>query len=434
MANALERVGIYSAADTIPVMAAALAYRTIFSMLPLLGIGLLVLRLFGDSEKVMKWAITNIINLTGLEQVIATSDSGSFQLDAWLQESVKKVGTISFTGIGIVSAGALIYAAMGLLIEVEKSFNTVYGARRGRTWTSRITQYWLAISLGPLLVCASFLVGERASSIASSIASETGGAIAPVLISLSGYMVSVAISGSLLSVLYLTVPNTRVYLRPALTGGIAAGIFLELAKYGFGHFVSGAGYKSLYGTLALLPLFMLWIYVTWAIVLLGLRVSYLTQHRGSPLQHLTAHLGGSTPGLAADPAASLTVIMLIARRFIAGKGPISADELTRRSGLDAPFVQKTLELAEERGLVVHVTTAVGGSTTEYTLRQPADRIAAADVLKIGYALTRAPLSPDDVTLIADLRQAQLSAFASKSLADLLAAAPSTGAAAVPATA
>ncbi len=412
--SGLDRLWVYFASDTIPVMAAALAYRTIFSLIPLLGIGLLVLRLFGDSEALVKRVLTHVLDLSGLSTLIQANDDGKFRLDAWIEQSVSGLGKFSFTGLGIVSALALIYAAMGLLVEVEKSFNAIFGVEKGRSWGGRIMRYWLAISLGPLLVVASFLVGERASAIARDVAGA-GGVMGPTLVELSGYLVSVGISGTLLTVLYLAVPNTRVRFKAAVSGGMAAAVFLELAKYGFGLFVSGAGYSSIYGQLALLPLFMLWIYTTWCIVLLGLRVSYLMQHRGSSLLLIAARLGGGAPsdGVCIEPASAVAVVSLVAKRFERGQGAINAERVGAELSLDTVFVRRVLEMAERRGMVVSVDSersgagAGGADGGGYVLARPAAGILLRDALMIGFDLARLPSGAEAQAVVRGMREEQL---------------------------
>ncbi len=418
----LDRLWVYLASDTIPVMAAALAYRTIFSLIPLLGIGLLVLRLFGDSEAIVKRVLTQILDLSGLSQLIQANDDGKFRLDAWIEQSVSGLGKFSFTGLGIVSALALIYAAMGLLVEVEKSFNAIFGVEKGRSWGGRIMRYWLAISLGPLLVVASFLVGERASAIARDVAGS-GGVMGPTLVELSGYLVSVGISGTLLTVLYLAVPNTRVRFKAAIAGGLSAAVFLELAKYGFGLFVSGAGYSSIYGQLALLPLFMLWIYTTWFIVLLGLRVSYLMQHRNSSLLMIAARLGGGAPsdGVCIEPASAVAVLSMIAKRFERGLGAISGERIGAELSLDTVFVQRVLTLAAARGMVALVNAdqnasrATSGGGENYVLARPAATIMMRDVLSIGFELAQVPSGAEAAAVVRGLRKEQLEALGERAL-------------------
>ncbi len=415
----VDRLLVYLASDTIPVMAAALAYRTIFSLIPLLGIGLLVLRLFGDSEALVKRVLTQLLDLTGLSNLIQANDDGKFRLDAWIEQSVSGLGKFSFTGIGIVSALALMYAAIGLLVEVEKSFNTIFGVEKGRSWGGRIMRYWLAVSLGPLMVFASFMVGERASAIATEVATA-GGVTGPALVSLSGYVVSVGISTLLLTALYLSVPNTRVWFKAAITGGVCAAVFLELAKYGFGLFVSSAGYSSIYGQLALLPLFMLWIYTTWCIVLLGLRMAYLMQHRGSSLLLIAARLGGvSGDGVCIEPAAAVAVVSLIAKRFERGQGAISGERIGSELTIDAVFVRRVLDLATRQGMVACVDTGRGGkaSTDGFVLAKPAATILMRDVLAIGFELAQTPSGAEAGELVRMMRKEQLDALGERALGE-----------------
>ncbi|CAN5855667.1 hypothetical protein BH11PLA1_BH11PLA1_12790 [soil metagenome] len=427
----INRVWIYAASDTIPVMAAALAYRTIFSLIPLLGIGLLALRLFGNSEDIVKKALSSIVTATGLNNLAepsSTTKDGavatSFKLDTWLEQTSTGIfSSISFTLIGIVSAALLIYAAIGLLVEVEKSFNSIFAVQRGRSWSARIMQYWLIVTLGPLFVYASFYVGEKASSLAIDAGGD--GLLKSWLVSISGYAVSVFVTGMLLTLLYLTVPNTRVRWRPALIAGLTAAAFFELAKYGFKIYVKESLAHSIYNALALLPLFMFWVYITWLIILLGLRLAYLIQHRGGSFMFVAARLGGApmSEDVCIEPASAASIGLLIARRFESGSGPIPADEVVRRTGLDQLFVLRVLQECEAAGLFVHVTptpVAAGKTSSDgYALAKSPASIRVAELIRVGQSLARVPRGAEDSALAQHARDAQVEALGEYSLADAL---------------
>lgn len=413
--------------QAILTMAAAMAYRTIFSLIPLLLIALLTLRLFkGDDESLVRTVIQRLMDQIGLGQISAGGDgAGASGVQEWVTRLVADFKGINFTGIGLVSAAMLIYAAMSLLMGLEDCFNRVYAVARGRTPLARVAQYWLVITLGPLLVYASFFVGDQFRALAAGMSGVAGEWLAGTLVGAAGYAVTVLISTLLLFVLYLAVPNTRVRWRPALLGALAAGVLLELAKLGFQVYAAGAGLRSMYGALALLPLFMLWMYVTWVLVLGGLRVSYLIEHRAAvgAGQRLEEYGGGSRVPIV-EPAALVAVGVELARRFEQGR-PADAVTLAAAAGLPPEQAAIAAAVADQlvlRGVAVRVEPIAAaarsarqqGKGPTWSLARPAHAIAMRQVLEAVFAVIPGPTPPGG--LVASARSAQLDALGTRTLA------------------
>lgn len=477
----IDRLWGYFGQDAMPRMAAALAYRTTFSLIPLLLCGFLVLRLFdakpapgaatsglGPDDTIVGRLLKNLLDQTGLSAI--STDKGN--VNAWVTELVNKFEGINFGAIGLVSAGVLIYAALSLLVDIESSFNQVYGATRGRSWVKRIMQYWLMISLGPLLLYAGFIVGdqfrdwaksqvgtvsalivpanelvgppapEEVASVTAPIeppAAQPGEVVKPPappeargatladraqppwvagLIKAIGFGITASISAVLLLSLYLTVPNTVVRLRPAMLGALVAGVLLELAKTGFTTFFSAEGYKSLYGVLALLPMFLLWVYVLWFIVLFGLRVSFLIQHgkRGVLIGALRASARPGLGGAWLEPARSVDVVLGIAEAFERGRSA-SAQKLADRTGLDITTVEAMLGRLEEAGLVHGVATE--GREATFALNRPVDSIYIDEVVAVGQAMSGPISAGSGGELMARIRDAQLTVVKGLTLGELM---------------
>ena len=149
---------------------------------------------------------------------------------------------------------------------------------RGRGWFTKFTTYWTVVTLGVIFLLATFYVGDRFTSLVGQISGSSGIGAGGVLVTIAGFIVTVCISTLLFVSMYTIVPNTRVSVRAALAGGIFAAILWEASKWGFTEYLRySAGYSRMYGSVALLPLFMLWIYVTWLVVLFGLQISYTMQ-------------------------------------------------------------------------------------------------------------------------------------------------------------
>lgn len=396
--------------QAIPPMAAALAYRTVFSIIPICIIALVVVQRFVNKQSVVDDLFTKIMGWLGVSQISVNSDE-AMKIDTVLRQLATSFDKLSFTGIGIISGLTLIYAAISLLIELENAFNKLYNAPRGRSLVRRIMQYWLLISLGPVLLAGSFVVAEKAAGITGvSEGVEAGGGW---IIQTVGFLSSVAISTLALWLLYITVPNTRVKPLAALNGAVVGAVALEAAKYGFHLYLERAALKSLYGSLALIPIFLLWVYTTWVVVLTGLRVSYLIQHgRRVTILHLASGLRGG--GSFVDPAFSVAVACDVARAFARGE-PSTVEQVGERVGMTDQAARVLLSrLTEERVLLEVQSGPAGGAGRErYVLSRPAESITVESVLRCGFAAVGAAVPSS----VAAMRAAQLLASQGRSLAD-----------------
>lgn len=472
-------------------MAAALSYRTIFGLIPALVLGLVVLGAFssdGDVADLMhrllrftgisqialegssseaaylmaeaawrdwaRWFFAEIARPDGPGQMawVSTADDrpGSMasalaggaagRVDVWIAELVQNVRRIPLGTIGFVGLATLIYAAISMMVEIEKCFNQIYHAPEGRPWIRRVTQYWTLLTLGSLLLFASFYVGESLRSLASRlgeldhVVSGLGsGAITGV-----GFGITVLISTVLFVIVYTTMPNTRVSIGAAFIGALVAALLWETGKWGFTQYLRySATYARFYGSIALIPLFLLWVYVTWMIVLLGLSIAHAIQthrvvrrHGLSALRWFMPDPGLPSRACLVDPAAILAVAAAVAERF-ADRLPSAAADVAERAGLDEPVVAEMLERLAGAGILLRVVTGGAEQIQAYALAGPPETIRAEDVAAVGRALSegRQADAPAARRVIGELEQAKLAAFRGRTLADFLS--PPAAAADVP---
>lgn len=408
-------VGAWLGHESIPQMAAAMAYRTVFSIIPLCIIGLVVLQRFVNKEKTVESLFERFLEVVGLAQIGLDQDQSNI-VATKLRELTRSFDSLSFTGIGLISGLTLIYAAISLLVELENAFNRLYGATRGRSLVRRLMQYWLMVSLGPVLLAMSFFVVDRLTGAAGSVAGAWFGYI-------GAYASSVAITSLLLWVLYLTMPNARVRPTAALYGAVVASVALEAAKFGFQLYLQNAALKSIYGSLALIPVFLLWVYVTWVIVLTGVRVAFLIQHgrRVTLLSRLAGSGNGGRAGdVFIDPAYVAEVAADVARRFATGQ-PAVLDGIAERAGLSEAATRAALGELARAGLVAPIKDERSGGE-RWVLCRPAETIAMPDVLRAGFSLA----GEQGPRVVLQVRQAQLRAAEGQSLAGQIAGAEAAG--------
>ena len=232
--------------------AAALTYTTLFAVVPLMTVSYSMLAAVpnfrGVGEQLQGWIFENFVPATGevVQDYLATFSSQAQSL----------------TVIGIVF---LAVTSIMMMKNIEAAFNRIWRVTEPRKGLSSFLLYWAVLSLGPILIGLGLLLTSYVASLPfiSSATEMVGRArllsLLPPFFSALAFML-----------LYAAVPNCRVPLRSAAVGGLFAAILFELAKRGFVQFVTlSPSYQLIYGAFAAVPLFLLWIYISWTIILLG---------------------------------------------------------------------------------------------------------------------------------------------------------------------
>jgi membrane protein len=266
------------------------------------------------------------------------------------------------------------------------------------------------LTLGLLLLLATFRGGQEAGAWVTAQLTAVGGPawVGPIV----ERAVNLIINAGLLMLAYMTIPNTSIPFRPALTGGAVAGVLFEIAKGLFTLFLGSGGVERLYGALAVLPLFLLWLYVTWVVVLLGLQIAYAMQHFDSWVERFDP---SSRRPATMEPSIALAVAGYVARRFRDGKQTDLIDAADYVSAPANAVLAVILRLAEG-GVLVRVGDDDGEES--FTLAKPAEAIAAADVLAIGERLVQNPQQGPEAGVMRELASARREALGNRTLADV----------------
>ena len=268
--------------------AAALTYTTVLSLVPFLAIAFSVLKGLGAQNTLEPL----------LQQIAGDSKETISRLIGYVNNTnVKSMGAI-----GLVM---LVLTVISLMGSIEEAFNAVWGVHETRSIHRRFSDYLSVVVVGPILLLA-------ATSMTTSLQSQwmlqwliqntyLGDAILMLFRFLPYLSVWIA-----MVFLYIFIPNTRIRFASAATGGIIAGTAWELAQWGYFHFQVGvANYNAIYGTLAAVPIFLVWIYTSWLIVLFGLEIVFAHQHRGHVMP------GGNAFSLTATAREELAVAILV---------------------------------------------------------------------------------------------------------------------------
>jgi membrane protein len=288
---------------------------------------------------------------------------------------VEFVGNIRFGTIGATAMAGLLFVAISLLRTVEAAFNDIWGVAKGRTWFMSIVLYWAVITLGPVFVLlakgANYLRYLPSFSVAGGGLDRT--VIGQLLLSLS-WVFPLVLMGFAFAALYLWMPNTRVQWQAALVGGLTASTLWTLNGHVAALYNSRVvTYSAIYGSLGIIPLFLVGMYFSWNILLLGSQTSYVFQHRRAYLQERRA---GSVHQQGREFAA-LRVMTHLGERFLNHEKPATASQLADRFAIPPKLVVEIL-----RSLIVaKLVVEVAGPETAYTPARPLARITPRDVLR-----------------------------------------------------
>jgi len=248
--------------DRGPQSAAALTYTTLFAVVPMMTVTFVMLAAvpaFRDlGEPIQAFIFRNFV------------PSAGEQVQEYLRGFSTQARELTWIGVAVLVATALL-----TLHTIESAFNHIWRVRRARRGVSSFLLYWAILSLGPLLLG----LGFAASTYVTSLQLLSGPHALPGAATLLGLM-PLLTGIAAFTLLYAAVPNTRVPLHHALLGGCFSALAFEAAKALFALYVGlFPGYQLIYGAFAAVPLFLLWIYLTWLIVLLG---AELVCHLGAP--------------------------------------------------------------------------------------------------------------------------------------------------------
>ena len=232
--------------------AGALSYTTLVSLVPLLAISLAVLSAFPIFDT-LRGEVLGFVFKAFVPRIGGT-------IEAYIGNFAASAGKT--TAVGVV---ALAVTSITLMATIETRLDAIWRVRAPRAWLARVMIYWTLLTLGPLLFGAALSI----STSLHLVSREIGDAALPVFERLA-WLLPVVLQSLGLALFYCLIPHCPVRWRDALLGGVAAGALLEICKYGFSLFFDHySSYEAIYGALAVIPFFLLWMYLSWSVVLFG---------------------------------------------------------------------------------------------------------------------------------------------------------------------
>lgn len=240
-------------------VAASLTYTTVLSLVPLLAV---VLSLFTAFPLFAEFRIA-------LESFLA----GSVMPTVMAENVISYLNQFAAKASGLTAVGslALIVTSIMLFRTIDEAFNDIWQVETRRPLRQRMLVYWALLSLGPILVGASLWA-------LSLLARESLGMIGemPAVANVSLSILPLLLTGTGFSVMFLTVPNRNVRWKDALAGGFCTAVILEILRVGIAYYLTRfPSYTIIYGAFATIPIFLLWVYISWLVILLGATITAL---------------------------------------------------------------------------------------------------------------------------------------------------------------
>ena len=306
--------------DRLGLTASSLTFTTLISLVPLLTVMLAVFTafpMFGTFQAGLeKYFLQTLVPPTIAKPVLGA-------LTMFATKS-SRLGTAGLIALG--------FTAMALMLTIDRTLNAIWRVKKPRPIAQRVLIYWAAVTLGPLILGASLTLMSYAISVSSGMAPQMNGGM-----SFSLSVVEFAALASAMSGLYHYVPNTSVAWRHAVSGGVFVAAGFEVARRSLGWYLTHmTSYSSVYGAFATVPIFLLWIYLGWVIVLLGAVIAaYAPSLKLNLVQH--GHVPGQRFALA------LEIVRRLRRSREAGEHGMGSAALANSLRMDPLQIESVLE-------------------------------------------------------------------------------------------
>lgn len=359
--------------DDILYRASGLAFDTVLGLVPFMAFLVSALKGFGAYQALMRELVRPGIVSTMMSMGALQDKQGVGLLGVFLKV-LDIVEQASFGTIGVFGLFFLLYIVVLLLVSIEETMNHVFGVERSRSVTRRLTDYSAILFITPvfMILAAGALTGFGKTGLFQGI--------------MPWQLLFAAVMIVGLTSLYWVMPHRRVRLRSALFGGLVAGVSWYIVLSVHVHFQIGvARYSALYSTFAAIPLFLVWLFISWIVVLFG---AELAAAHDNPMQH-----AWRTQGNEVDHASrlfiALSALIAVAQRQLAAAPPFSLSALARQVNLPEPLIQRELRPFVKTELIV-----VGDRQGDpiYTLTRDVDAVSLGELLQmLEQAWVKAPL-------------------------------------------
>lgn len=379
----------------VAIRAAALSYSSLLALGPLVAIAVLIsgFTLGNQDPNLAAQGINRVISFiapqvaqydrAGAEELEQERLHGAVPADAAAPavaatpEMVQLLNNFIVSSrsgtAGLIGILTLFIIVIGLFTTIENTFNDIWGVRRGRSLLARIVYYWSVITLGALLFFTSLTLLSAGAFMNVFFEKIPMGA---QLKSLFVWMLpsgSVLLLVFILTLFYRLVPHTRVRWRAALLGAVIVTALLFLNNYlAFLYFKRVVLSKSLYGSVSIMPILMIGLYIFWFFVLVGGQITYAVQN----VRYRSSQTAWHSLNHVTRESMSLVVLLLIARRFKVAAPAYSVSELAALIRVPSQILNESLNRLSDIKLIAELPPAEGADPNDlrYQPARPLDQI------------------------------------------------------------
>ena len=326
--------------------AAALTYSTLLAIVPIMAVVFAIARGFGYNKYIELW----------FRDALASQPQAAEVIIGWVNSYLVHTKSGIFLGVGLVF---MLYTVLMLVSNIEQTFNEIWQVKKPRSIFRTFTDYLAMFFLFPILIVISSGLSIFMATMASSLPNFLLlGSAVRLLISLSPYV----LMSALFIALYVFMPNTHVRVKNAIVPGILAGIAMQWLQFFYIHSqIWVTGYNAIYGSFAALPLFMLWVQISWTICLFGAELSYTSQN----LEYYDYDT--QTTDISHRYQIMLSALLMghICRRFANGGKPYTAEELRQLTGIPIRIVNDMVYQLIDARLLIEISSDEKGESSRY---------------------------------------------------------------------
>ncbi len=352
--------------DKISLQASALTFLSLLSVVPVIAMAFGISKGFG-LEKLLEERV---------HEAFAGQEIVAEQIMTYARSMLEGTKGGMIAGIGLL---ILLWTIMKLFNNIETTFNEVWQIKKARTFERKFTDYMSIMIFAPILVILSgsvnVFITTQIENITQSI--ELLELFSPLILFMLKFLPYTLI-WLLLTLLYLIMPNTKVKVKAAIIAGVISGTIYQITQWAYITFQVGAArYGTIYGSLAALPLFLIWLQLSWLIILIGAEISYAVQH-DTDYEH--SDIVDKT-SLSLRRKLALFVVNKIVEAFRKGEEPPSEAKLSESLSVPLSYITHTTQ----RLLECKIINEVLNRNTENKCLVPAIDI---DKLTIDYVIKK----------------------------------------------
>ena len=337
--------------------ASALTYSTLLAIVPILAVVFAIARGFGYNKYIEVWFRDSFSSQPQVAEVMIGF------VNSYLVHTKSGI----FLGVGLVF---MLYTVMMLVSNIENTFNEIWQVKKKRSIFRTITDYLAMFFLFPILIVVSSGLSIFLATMANSMTDFMllGHAMRFFIDSIPYVLMALLFTG-----LYVFMPNTHVKIKNAIVPGILSGIAMQMVQFFYIHSQMWVtGYNAIYGSFAALPLFMLWIQISWTICLFGAELTYTSQN----LDYYDYDANTADINHRYRLVMSGILMARICRCFADGKAAPTADELRAQTGIPIRVVNDLLYKLCEARLALEVSPDEKGEASTYV---PAESLSNLSV-------------------------------------------------------